>query len=429
MSISFKIIFWGIVSEILYLSIYTWYLFPQGIRAENGFFNRILIFILIVLTIIYVKQYGHILKVKKFSQVIFFALLFNVTLFFSKPIASIDLDTYIYQARIYSKYHQNPYIVPYSNFKNDLFYAELNNFYSEKPAVYGSFFLLLATVLTFLGGDNLSLNIYLFKLVFVFLNLASGYLTYKITKSKGAYFLYSWNPLLIFEFALNAHIDIVAVFFTLASIYFLFKNKNLSGFLISLFLLILAGLTKFFSFLLAPFFVIFILKKLNPLKSKVLFLFCVGILSSLMIFLSYLPFWDGLAIFRRLGEALFAIKSIPSLGILIFSLFMFLLKVKDPLTKGRELSRALFLGIYLYFLTWVFFSKKFTKEKFLYSISIITVSFFATFFMWYYPWYFATPITILSIYFGFFKKKGFKKAIYLITFFGILHYLILKMNS
>ena len=158
----FSFILYGIVSEVLYLCFYAWYFIPQQILKDTTIFNFVTVFILFFLCLIYVKACKFSTERKLFSVIFVFATLFNISLFFSKPLASVDLYTYIYQARIHSKYHENPYLVPYSEFTNDIFYPEINNSYSDKPAVYGPVFLLLASGITYLGGENLVVDIYLF---------------------------------------------------------------------------------------------------------------------------------------------------------------------------------------------------------------------------------------------------------------------------
>ena len=95
------------------------------------------------------------------------------------------------------------------------YFATLGAFF--KTAIYGPAFTLIGSFFTTIGGDNLLLNIILFKSLFIFMNIANICLILKITSNKAAVILYSWNPIIIFDLVLNTHNDVVMMFLALFS--------------------------------------------------------------------------------------------------------------------------------------------------------------------------------------------------------------------
>jgi len=108
----------------------------------------------------------------EFKQIIFYGIIFNIFLLPLLPLTSTDLFNYIARGRIISIYSENPYLVPYSLFQDDAFYFSLETVWSSNTLIYGPFFVVLSGFLTAIMKENLIATIYLFKLLFLVINIA-----------------------------------------------------------------------------------------------------------------------------------------------------------------------------------------------------------------------------------------------------------------
>ncbi len=204
-----------------------------------GFFQRplsTLIFIIIVsllfifyLTFLYLARKGK-LKIRTLAILIG---LTTLILAFSYNAFSYDLFNYIFDARILSYYHLNPYF----HMPSDFFSDPMLNFmrWTHRTYPYGPSWLILTTPLTFIGMNYFLPTFFLFKAMMGLFFLGSCYLIYKISekifpanKILNTVF-FAFNPLVLIESLVSAHNDIPMIFFLLLSIHlFLQKKKVLS---------------------------------------------------------------------------------------------------------------------------------------------------------------------------------------------------------
>lgn len=424
----FILLCFGILSEFLYLAFFLVNPLKSlvngdgALMASNEMYLGIIV-VLFALALLYIKVFKRIdFKKVEFKYIVSFAILFNLTLLFILPLSSNDLYTYVYRSRIASKYHQNPYLVAYDNFPDDEFYSQISNRWSGNTTVYGPFFLAIGIILSDVGGDNLLLNIFLIKILFVALNISNVYLIKKISGSNAAAFLYSWNPLVNYELALNAHNDVLLIFFMLLSLLFLFKKKSLKMYVISSFFFTLSILVKFFTLILIPFYIAYISHRLSNNKARVKFLMLAGIVGLLVTFILYYPFWDGFIIFSRIFD-LAGLRNIAnsSLGILIISIIFFILGVNSFYEWSVIVSRWIFTAIYFYLLAKAVLIKKIdSKASLLFYFNVAFGLFLAIFLNWWLSWYQTTLIALLSIYIGLTEKHNLYKLVFGITVYSIM---------
>lgn len=134
-----------------------------------------------------------------------------------KPVFSIDLFEYISRGRIMSVYGSNPYLVPPSNYPNDLFYPII--FWKFQPTIYGPLWSWLAYLPTKLAGNNVFMNVFLMKTEFLAFFLLAGFQVFRLSQALGLKrpWLYAelflFNPYLIIMSLVDGHNDIVMMFF------------------------------------------------------------------------------------------------------------------------------------------------------------------------------------------------------------------------
>lgn len=177
---------------------------------------------------------------------------FSTILLFMYPVTAADLYDQIFRGRITTHYSLNPFLASPGIFGSDPFLPFVA--WKGEGSPYGPLWELLATIPSFLGGDDLWNNLIYFKfLVIIFYGL-STFLIYRILRImrpewalRGVLF-FAWNPLVVYEIAGNGHNDAILVTFVLLAIYVFVRGYRL-GFLPAL----MAGvLTKFIPALLVP---------------------------------------------------------------------------------------------------------------------------------------------------------------------------------
>jgi hypothetical protein len=429
----FKFIICGIVSEFLYLLFWIISLFKENLHiietTINIYYLHIgIVCILLILLLLYIKSCSLILKENiSIKIIVSFAIIFNLSLIFIPPITSSDLYTYISRSRIVSEYHENPYLVPFSSFPNDELYSSLKTRWSNNTAIYGPLFTSVGSALTYIAGSNLFLNIFLFKFIFVICNIFIIFIIQKLTKNKIATFLYSWNPFIIFEFALNSHNDAMLILLTLLSLFYFFKKSSIKTLLLGWVLLILSVLIKFFTLIFLPFYLLFAVVNSKLRKEKINFFILACLLGLFFVVLTYLPYWEGFGIFNRLRALFSLISPLPSIGIMVISIILRELNVNNFILWGAIINKSIFIITYFFLLLLLFYkmNEKIHEKRNLLKYYIIIFSIFlATFFTWLLPWYITTLITLLIVYIGLIKKYRLNFYIYILTMYGIIYYLV-----
>lgn len=240
----------------------------QNQLISLGYFNRplstyIYLFLLFLLLSSYFLLLYLVKKNKLSKSNIFWLIVLSCgILLFSYPAFSHDLFNYVFDARIVTKYHLNPYFFKANDFSGDLWIRFMH--WTHRTYPYGPVWLFITLPFSFLGGEKFVVTLVSFKLMFTVFHLGNIYLIYKILDKinpKGRLLgivFYAFNPLIIIESLLSPHNEVMMLFFLLASLYFIFSKGGYWW--ITLNLLLSAGV-KFITLFLLPLFIFF---KLYP---------------------------------------------------------------------------------------------------------------------------------------------------------------------
>ena len=311
------------------------------------------------------------------KKILLISVIFHITFLFVPFLTSDDLYSYIFSSRLLPIWGANPYIIPFDNFPYDPIYKEIKTIWSSQTVLYGPLFLLVGSGLNLIGQNNFSLLIYLFKITLIGANIISSILVFKLTNSKRALFLYSLNPLIIFELAGNAHSDSLSILLILIAL-LMINKKPVFGYVS----LVASIFIKYFTLLLIPFFSIFVFRK--NLRSFILML----ILSIIFTVIIFVPFWNGLDIFNYLTSYYAEASPFPSLGILlgtvifrtyepsfnintIFFLGIFVILTIKLLRSDNNLAKLILFSTFLY---WAFVLTKLNLVLTWYLTPIIALS-------------------------------------------------------
>lgn len=340
----FLLIVWIISAIILFLYSFTqvdlgltltrasvWQTIQRAFQSI-GYFNRplstyIFIFILLILTTLYLFTLRLIKDGKLTRKELWMVILaISVVLFFSYNAFSYDLFNYIFDAKIVTYYHQNPYVQKALDYPGDPMLSFMH--WTHRTYPYGPVWLGITVPISFISLNYFIINLYLFRLLVVASYVGSLYFLEKILhKTKVAVPLFglaffALNPMVIIETLVSAHNDIVMIFLTLVSLYLFLSAK----YVFSIITLLLSIGIKFGTAVLLPVYIFYpylkiYIKNVNSILLHVLLLLMIIPVFFATVRTNYQP-WYLLLVLPF--AALLSHKPyvfIPSVVISIFSLF------------------------------------------------------------------------------------------------------------
>ncbi|HSX40292.1 MAG TPA: hypothetical protein VLF68_01625 [Candidatus Saccharimonadales bacterium] len=260
-----------------------------------GYFNRPLstVLFLIILALLFAFYIKFLLLAgkNKLSKKVFWivVLVTSGILVFSYNAFSYDLFNYIFDAKIITHYHQNPYLHKALDFPGDPMLSFMH--WTHRVYPYGPSWLAITVPLSFIGMQFFLPTLMLFKLMIVGSFIGSVYFIGKILDKispKNSVFgmvFFALNPLVLIESTVSAHNDIVMFFLALAALYFLITKRHaISG----IFLLLSIGIKFATGFLLPVFaYIWYFQKKGKTINWDKVFLGAVALMTLAVFAASY----------------------------------------------------------------------------------------------------------------------------------------------
>lgn len=311
-----------------------------------------------------------------------FAVLFFVILALTYPIGAGDVFDYMLGGRILAHYRVNPYTHSGADFLPDDPFAPYAPYFRH-PSYYGPLWTLFAAGANLLAGTgDLLTNLWAFKAIALAFYLADVGLIYLIMRgwrperALGAAFLFAWNPLVLFETAVNAHNDVVMMAFVLLAVY-LFQRRRYHGMIAAV---VASALIKVGSAFLVPVFFLAALWALPSWRRRGSFLISGGAVAAGVVVLLYLPFWEGsqiLTVGRRFG--MFT-SSFPTL-------LMLVLRWRLPQESAKAIASSLAAAVFAAFYVWQLLKLRGNLESLLRTSYALTLFFLLFICLWFQPWY------------------------------------------
>lgn len=320
---------------------------------------------------------------------IIYAVLFQFIIFFSYPILSTDIFSYIVTSRVAVIHDSNIWKVSPDHFPKDPF-LQLSD-WKTIPGIYGYADQVFYNATSYISQNNLFLNLLLNKLLVLVFAILTLLVIHKIlTQFYDDSALYGirlifWNPLFLLEIIGAGHNDILMIFFMLLAYYFYLEKRF---FLFGTFIA-LSVQTK----IIPIFLLMFIVGKLimdKKIKELIILSIPFLIINSAGFYLMQLsPFqyfqrlqyntginWQSLqALIARFGieaHGLFTILFV----ICIVSIFVIqLIKKIDPMTSYVTLILIYLLVIasayWNWYVLWILVFLPFIKNKRLVTLGIV----------------------------------------------------------
>lgn len=230
---------------IIFLTIYSYALVDPNITFINhplwthfrnfmvilGYYHRLtsaLIFIFLI-TGLFVL---HLLIGQTQINPLKIACAIGLVTLFSYPFLSHDFFNYLFDAKILTFYHKNPYFFKALDFSTDSWLRFMH--WTHRTYPYGPVFLALSAIPSFLSFGKLVLSFFFFKSMYLIFYLLSVMLLARMNNKWAL--IYATHPMIIVEGLINSHNDFIALSLAAIGIYFFMKRKkSLIGLIIMLF--------------------------------------------------------------------------------------------------------------------------------------------------------------------------------------------------
>ena len=321
-----------------------------------------------------------------------FAVVFFVILALTYPIGAGDVFDYMLGGRILAYYRVNPYTHSGADFLPGDPLAPYAPYYRH-PSYYGPLWAWLAAGTNLLSGTgNLLANLWAFKALALVFYLVDVGLIYLIVKrlhpgrALDAAFLFAWNPLVLFETAVNAHNDVVMMAFVLLAVY-LFQRRRYHGMIAAV---VASVMIKVASAFLIPVFVLAALWALPDWRRRIAFLITGGLLAVGVIVLLYLPFWEGTQIITVKRRLDMFTSSFPTL-------LMLLLRFRLPKESAKLIASNLATMVFAVFYVWQIWKLRGSVESLIRTSYTLTLFFLLFICLWFQPWYIIWVIALAAL--------------------------------
>ncbi|MEN9406785.1 MAG: hypothetical protein RLZZ455_1, partial [Candidatus Parcubacteria bacterium] len=184
-----------------------------------GYFNRplstsLFIGIIAMFFVSFMLLVKDALRGRLRKRSVWFLILFStVLLVFSYTAFSYDLFNYIFDAKIITHYHENPYFKKALDYPGDPMLSFMH--WTHRVYPYGPSWLIFTVPLSFVGVQYFVLTYFLFKIAIGMCFIGTCYFLQKIAQrlhsgsSTGVLVLFALNPLVIIESLISGHNDIV----------------------------------------------------------------------------------------------------------------------------------------------------------------------------------------------------------------------------
>ena len=232
-------------------------------------------------------------------------------------VTSPDLYSYIAYARIGVIYHMNPLTTLPTAIRGDIIYPHV--YWVDQPSAYGPTWAIITYSLQWLislfaGSASTLPMVIALRALGLSMHLASTLLIWSIsghlqrrygtisnTTRLRATLAFAWNPLLLFEACVNAHVDTTLLPLILLAIWFLTRDaghtEKLSTTALAAVMLALATCLKIYIVLFLPGLLIYAWTQ-EPVQDRRKRVAITAAIYAAIILLLYAPFWQGGAIFN-----------------------------------------------------------------------------------------------------------------------------------
>ncbi len=334
------------------------------------------------------------------------AVAFQITLFLMPGVFTTDLFSYVMYGQIAGPYELNPYIHLPAYFPQSRIFQWIHPLWHYAPSVYGPAWIDLSVPLArAVAGWSEVDRVLAYKLL---VNLAHiggigclALLVHRVRPGQvlPSVLLYTWNPMILFEFAGNGHNDAVMVLLMLLALLFFSMRSRPLG----VGALTLALLMKMAAILLLPYYVVAWARERGTTREFLLTALISGIIVLVITVGLYLPWWVGI---ETLGPILVWSQGplYNNYALDIVSQFLALEYLRNPmdadpwsgLEQARGWVKVVVRPIFVAFCLWELIHVR-TALGVAGATVRVMLAFLLLFNTWVLPWYFTWPVAFAAV--------------------------------
>lgn len=314
------------------------------------------------------------------------AALFSLLLIGAFPINALDIYNYLLLGRVEAIFGQNPYLVASAAIPQESWLPYAGE-WGKGISPYGPAFQVAASLIARLSGDHLLAGLLLWKMLGALTLLGSAVLIWLLLAAstpgrRAAHtLLWAWNPALLLTFAMNGHNDGLMIFWLLAGLLLVRRQRPVLGFAVML----LAPLTKLSGLLPIPFLLLATLHGLPDTRSRLRLLLGVAASWLLLTLVAFLPYGSPLLLLQRL------LRTVTGAGYSPLALLLLTGRELDlPLDRGRLAGAGLLLlalvGAWLLWRTWRGRSPLRAAADINVAYPLLSLGFRIWYAVWPFPW-------------------------------------------
>lgn len=322
------------------------------------------------------------------------AATFCLILIFLQPFGANDVFEYIIVGRIQAIYGGNPFYDTPARYAADPFFRY--SYWTDVTTAYGPIWEIFNWMIVALAGDGPIESVLAFKVTMVAIyGLILLVIGLTISRQGPQRVLYGvvyfgWNPLVLYSVAGHAHNDTFMILAMVLGFLFLAEERYTLAALMQT----AGALIKYIPALVFPVVILAALKALPDMQARLRYLVMTATACGGLVFLAFLPYWEGgdiLSIGRR--TELFT-TSIPTL-------IQLALDVHGGLEREASQRAAAFagLGLLLVGMAWQLWMQWHSKRRDapVRSATGILLIYLLAACPWFQPWYVMWPLALAAL--------------------------------
>jgi hypothetical protein len=322
-------------------------------------------------------------------------ILLNLLCLACMPRLSLDTVSYVAHGFLGQLPGGNPLLQPVQDARHTVIGPELAAYgWRTSPGItpYGILWTRLEVAIAAFSGTNVTAGILLFKVIATGASLGSALLIWRVlghidpaVQLPGT-LAYLWNPLILTELAAEGHNDAVMIFFSLAAVAAAIAGRPA----ISLIAQLLGTISKYLSALFLPAQLTFLWRTRRSGTQLALQIAVALAVITLILAVSYAPFWAGL---HSLDGLVY--RTYPFGSATFFGVVRWILKHTPLEPRAGALTTALVTGLLLAWVAWASLRVRdavdLAKSCAWISLAVLFVS------PEYWPWYACMPIAWICV--------------------------------
>ena len=317
----------------------------------------------------------------------------SLFLMLTYPIGASDVVEYVNHGEALAYHGLNPLVVPIADVPGAAF-VQHSVFLHVTPNYGPVWIWISALVVRVMGQESLVLNLLGFKLVAIGGYAALALLIHRILRRRApddalaGLAFFAWNPLILYEFAVNGHND--AVMMALAVLGILFWQERRPLWMVAAFTL--SFLIKIPTILLLPLFLLAVARRQGHARDFWRILLVGGFLSLALVGVAYLSLPDSLASLTNLsGRSHLFTHSLPTLVTLILRVGGLGESTAQGIVRAAAVAA---LGIWTMIQVWNVWEWPSRGLRYAYNMILFLLLFVTP---WFQPWYVTWLVALAAL--------------------------------